>query len=201
MPAGGYRAGMVTDRSRYPGAEVARDGVRLRPVAEGDLPMLVRFAVEPGLVGLDWHGFRDPGAPARRFAADGWLGEEDGRLAVEVEAEQAAAGVVGYRAGRYGGAAIHWEIGIVLLPEWRGRGIGWRAQALLCDYLFCHTPAQRVQAGTHPENAAEQRALEKAGFQLEGVLRACEFRAGRWRDGWLYSRLRDDPSPWDRPED
>ncbi|GAB3937262.1 hypothetical protein GCM10027614_15180 [Micromonospora vulcania] len=84
-----------------------------------------------------------------------------------------------------------------MLPAWRGRGIGWRAQALLCDYLFLHSPAQRIQAGTQPENVAEQRSLQKAGFQLEGVVRACEFRAGRWRDGHLYSRLRDDPSPWD----
>jgi ribosomal-protein-alanine N-acetyltransferase len=95
----------------------------------------------------------------------------------------------------YGGVAKYWEIGIALLPEWRGRGIGWRAQAMLCDYLFSHTPAQRIQAATHPENIAEQKSLVKAGFQLEGVVRACEFRAGQWRDGYLYSRLRDDPSP------
>ncbi|MDF5753686.1 GNAT family protein [Spongiactinospora sp. TRM90649] len=38
------------------------------------------------------------------------------------------------------------------------------------------------QALTHPENAAEQRSLEKAGFRLEGVLRAFEFRAGGWSD-------------------
>jgi RimJ/RimL family protein N-acetyltransferase len=47
----------------------------------------------------------------------------------------------------------HWEIGIVLLPEWRGRGIGSRAQVLLCDYLFSHTPVQWIQAGIHPEPA------------------------------------------------
>ncbi|MET8834950.1 GNAT family protein [Micromonospora sp. NPDC004540] len=169
--------------------------VRLRPVAEPDLAMFRRFATEPGLIGLDWAGYRDPGAPARRQAEDGWLGERDGRLIVQVEPEQAAAGFVSYLWGIYGGRAPYWEIGIALLPEWRGRGIGWRAQALLCDYLFAHTPAQRIQAGTHPENVAEQRSLEKAGFQLEGVVRACEFRAGAWRDGWLYSRLRDDPSP------
>ncbi|MEV4719765.1 GNAT family protein [Micromonospora noduli] len=171
--------------------------VRLRPVAEPDLVMFRRFCTEPGLIGLDWAGFRDAGVPARRFAVDGYLGEDDGRLVVEVEQEQAAAGVVSYTAGRYAGRASYWEIGIVLLPQWRGRGIGWRAQALLCDYLFQHSPAQRIQAGTHPENVAEQRALEKAGFQLEGVVRASEFRAGQWRDGYLYSRLRDDPSPWD----
>ena len=169
--------------------------VRLRPVAEDDLAMLRRFAVEPGLIGLDWAGFRDAAAPARRFAEDGYLGEQVGGLIVQVEPPDVAAGFLSYRQGQYGGRAPCWEIGIVLLPEWRGRGLGWRAQALLCDYLFSHTPAQRIQAGTHPENVAEQRSLEKAGFQLEGVLRACEFRAGAWRDGWLYSRLRDDPSP------
>ncbi len=52
--------------------------------------------------------------------------------------------------------------------------------------------AVRIEAGTQPDNLAEQRALEKAGFQREGVLRAVEFRAGRWRDGVLYSRIRED---------
>jgi RimJ/RimL family protein N-acetyltransferase len=157
--------------------------------------MFRRFATEPYLIGLDWAGFRDPQAPARRFAADGYLGAEDGRLMVETPDNQAAAGFVSFRSGLYGGMAKYWEIGIALLPEFRGRGIGWRAQAMLCDYLFSHSPAQRIQAGTHAENLAEQRSLEKAGFQLEGVIRACEFRAGQWRDGYLYSRLRDDPSP------
>ncbi|MEN3309099.1 MAG: hypothetical protein V7603_5301 [Micromonosporaceae bacterium] len=169
--------------------------VRLRPVVDDDLAMFRRFATEPGLVGLDWAGFRDAGAAARRFATDGYLGADDGRLMVEVEEDRVAAGFVSWLAGSYGGAAKHWVIGIALLPEWRGHGIGWRAQAMLCDYLFTHTPAQRIEAGTHPENIAEQKALEKAGFQREGVVRAAEFRAGRWRDGYLYSRLRDDPSP------
>ena len=169
--------------------------LRLRPVGTGDLDMFRRFAVEPGLIGLDWAGFRDPEAAARRFAEDSYLGDDNGRLIVEAEAEQKAAGFVSYRSGIYGGRAPYWEIGIALLPPWRGKGIGRRAQAMLCDYLFEHTPAQRIQAGTHPENIAEQKALVKAGFQLEGVVRACEFRAGRWRDGYLYSRLRDDPAP------
>lgn len=168
--------------------------LRLRPVAEPDLELLRRFAVEPGLIGLDWAGFRDPGMPTRRFESDGYLGPDGGGLMVDM-GDGCAAGFVTYTSGRYAGPAGYWEIGIVLLPEWRGRGIGWRAQAMLCDYLFRHTPAQRIQASTHPENKAEQRALEKAGFTFEGVIRAAEFRAGRWRDGYLYSRLRDDPTP------
>jgi ribosomal-protein-alanine N-acetyltransferase len=165
--------------------------VTLAPVTEDDLAMFRRFAVEPGLIGLDWAGFRDAQEPARRYAADGYLGATDGRLIALADGERT--GFVSYRSVQYGGTAPGWEIGIALLPEWRGRGVGWRAQATLCEYLFEHTPAQRIQAGTHPENVAEQKALTKAGFQLEGVIRACEFRAGQWRDGLLYSRLRSDP--------
>ena len=169
--------------------------IRLRPVGEADLEMFRRFATEPGLIGLDWGGFRDSQAPARRYAVDSYLGAADGRLMVEVVAQGVAAGFVSYQEGSYAGLAKHWTIGIALLPEWRGRGIGWRAQAMLCEYLFEHSPYQRIEAGTHPENLAEQKSLEKAGFRLDGVVRACEFRAGQWRDGHLYSRLRDDPAP------
>jgi [ribosomal protein S5]-alanine N-acetyltransferase len=169
--------------------------IRLRPVIEDDLVLFRRFATEPGLIGLDWAGFQDAQAPARRFETDGFLGEDDGRLMVELTQDQVAAGFVSWLSRVNGGVANYWEIGIALLPEWREHGIGWRAQAMLCDYLFSHTPVQRIQAATHSENIAEQKSLEKAGFQLEGVLRACGFLAGQWRDGYLYSRLRDDPSP------
>ncbi|GIF07158.1 hypothetical protein Asi03nite_46960 [Actinoplanes siamensis] len=152
-----------------------------------------RFATEPDLLGLDWNGFRDVGAIARRFAENGHLSDERSDLIVEVDG--VTAGLVQHRQGLYSGRASYQEIGIVLLPDFRGRGIGWRAQAMLCDYLFRHWPVQRIQAGTHPENIAEQKSLVKAGFQREGVIRAAEFRAGGWQDGVLYSRLRTDPAP------
>jgi ribosomal-protein-alanine N-acetyltransferase len=47
--------------------------VRLRPVTDDDLAMFRRFATEPGLIGLDWAGFRDAAEPARRFQRDGYL--------------------------------------------------------------------------------------------------------------------------------
>jgi RimJ/RimL family protein N-acetyltransferase len=173
--------------------------IRLRPVTEADLDMFRRFVVEPGLIGLDWTGFRDPKGVQRRFDTDSYLGEDDGRLIVDVaagtERGREPAGLVSYRRRYYGTQAFCWEIGIALLPEWRGQGIGWRAQAMFCSHLFENTPVQRIEAATHPENTAEQRSLGKAGFALEGVVRAAEFRAGQWRDGYLYSRLRTDPDP------
>ncbi|RBQ16237.1 GNAT family N-acetyltransferase [Spongiactinospora rosea] len=161
-------------------------------MTEDDLGMFRRFMTDPEPAGPAWPGFRDAQAPARRFAADGYLGADDGRLVVAVDG--VAAGYVSWVA-RGSSLSRHWEIGIGLLPDLRGRGVGWRAQAMLCDYLFAQTPVQRIEALTHPENVGEQKSLEKAGFTREGVLRSLEFRAGRWRDAWLYSRLRDDPAP------
>ena len=159
--------------------------------------MFRRFAVEPGAGRPGLARLPRPAGGARRFAIDGYLGTDDGRLAVEAEVagERAIAGFVSWRSGLYGGTATHWEIGIALLPEWRGRGLGWRAQAMLCDYLFWHTPAQRIQAGTQVENTAEQKSLSKAGFQLEGRDPGVRVPGRSMADGYLYSRLRDDPSP------
>ena len=161
--------------------------------------MFRRFATEPGLIGLDWPGFRDPHDVQRRYDTDSYLGDDIGRLIVDVVSEAgsewAAAGFVSYRKRYYGAQMYCWEIGIALLPEWRGQGIGWRAQATFCSYLFENTPVHRIEAGTHAENTAEQRSLVKAGFTLEGVLRGAEYRGGQWRDGYFYSRLRTDPDP------
>ena len=160
--------------------------------------MFRRFVTEPGLIGLDWSGFRDAKDVQRRFDTDSYLGADNGRLMVDVaDAETVfeSAGLVSYQKRHHGAQVYCWEIGIALLPEWRGQGIGWRAQAMFCDYLFENTPVQRIEASTHAENTAEQRSLEKAGFTLEGVLRAAEYRGGEWLDGYLYSRLRTDRDP------
>jgi RimJ/RimL family protein N-acetyltransferase len=61
-------------------------------------------------------------------------------------------------------------------------------------YLFATTLANRLQAITDVENLAEQRVLERIGFRREGVMRGLAFIGGRWRDGVLYARLREDPA-------
>ena len=50
----------------------------------------------------------------------------------------------------------------------------------------------RIEAATEVDNVAEQRALEKAGFTREGVLRGVGWRGGAHRDGVWYSMLRGD---------
>lgn len=168
---------------------------RLRPIEEADLDTLRRLFTEPAMSEpFQWHGFRDPHAFRRRWEADGWLGEEHSMLAVGLP-DGGFAGIVSWRPVRTVPEGACVEMGILLLPEHRGRGIGTAAQRQLVDYLFATTLVHRVQAGTDVENLAEQRALERAGFRREGVMRCCAFIGGRWRDGVLYARLRDDPPP------
>jgi [ribosomal protein S5]-alanine N-acetyltransferase len=109
--------------------------------------------------------------------------------------EGTLAGIVSWRSIQTGGPEGGClDIGALLFPEYRGRGLGTAAQRLLVEYLFATTLANRLQAITDVDNLAEQKALERAGFRREGVMRGLAFIGGRWRDGMLYARLRDDPA-------
>ena len=113
-------------------------------------------------------------------------------LAVEADGE--LAGRVDYFEKAWGrpDTSTCWEIAIGLFPEVRGRGIGTAAQALLVEYLFEHTRAERIQVTTDPGNAAELAAVERVGFQLEGRIRRAQWRGGSWHDQLLLSLLREE---------
>lgn len=88
--------------------------------------------------------------------------------------------------------SLAWRIGVTVVPRYRGRGIGARAQRLLADELLATTDAFRIEADTDVENTAERRALLAAGFREEGVLRGARWRAGARRDAVMFARLRSD---------
>jgi aminoglycoside 6'-N-acetyltransferase len=166
--------------------------LRLRPVRREDLEELERWWETPEVQSrYNWFGYPPPGFLRRRFDETGMLCEDYGNLLVEL-ADGTLVGDVSYHAVKHGpgGGSVAYNIGITLLPQHRGRGLGAEAQRQLADYLFAHTRVERVEAGTDVENLAEQRALEKAGFIREGVLRRAQFRDGAFHDMALYSRLR-----------
>jgi RimJ/RimL family protein N-acetyltransferase len=108
-------------------------------------------------------------------------------------------GGVSWHATDYGGTlgCTAWNIGIGLLPAARGRGVGTIAQRLLVEHLFATTQVDRIEAGTDVENIAEQKALERAGFRREGVLRGAQLRGGERHALVHYGVLRDDRKPVD----
>ena len=107
-------------------------------------------------------------------------------------------GIASWEANNRGGAAGGcYEIGLALLPGYRGRGLGTAAQRLLVEHLFTYTLAHRVEAQTDADNIAEHKALERIGFRQEGLLRGARFRRGMWQDMVIYAILRDDFLPPD----
>lgn len=166
--------------------------IRLRPVEEADLKLLNElYNTSPETESaFDWFGFADPMERYRRWTQTGLLTAESGTLVVADDA--AALGSVTWRRIPFGPLNHGWNIGIGLVAEARGRGIGTHAQKLLARYLFAHTQVNRIDAHTNVRNIAEQRALEKAGFTREGVLREAQFRNGTYHDMVLYSILRNE---------
>jgi RimJ/RimL family protein N-acetyltransferase len=89
------------------------------------------------------------------------------------------------------------EIGYSLVPSERGKGYGTEAVRIMVDYLFLSRDTMRIQACTDTRNLASQRALEKAGFKKEGIIRKSGFCRGEWVDDYQYSILRDE---WKEPK-
>ncbi len=178
---------MVVISSAYAGKMTSvppRGTVRIRPATEADKALQEAWAVEAGPYS-DW-GDRTGALPV----------EVLGRMIVVEDHEPV--GDMSWHAEGYGGNAgsTAYNIGIDLVATARGRGIGTIAQRLLVEHLFATTPVHRIEASTDVTNVAEQRALEKAGFVREGLLRGAQFRGdGVHHDLVSFSILRSDLAP------
>lgn len=168
--------------------------VRLRAVTADDVPLLESWRGSPELEGeFNDFGRPGPGTSVRQRVTEGTaVGAEGGQLVVE--ADGVPIGTVSWHRVRYGPNPESWclNIGIALVPSGRGHGHGSAAQRMLADYLFATTSVNRVEASTDVANVAEQRALERAGFTREGIIRGAQFRRGQWHDLVGYARLRED---------
>lgn len=170
---------------------VARQ-VRLRPVTLEDADLLELW--QSNEYRGEFNNFGIPRRPVREgIRENGLVSSQGGTLVVELVASRQPIGTVSWREVRYGPnpESACWNIGISLVPDARGHGFGTEAQRTLVAHLFATTPVTRIEAGTDIENVAEQRALEKAGFQREGVLRRAQYRPGGWHDLVVYACVRE----------
>jgi RimJ/RimL family protein N-acetyltransferase len=168
----------------------------LRAFRAEDLEFLDQLCTDPAALGsFEWFGFRDVRSWRRRWERDGFVAADSTALAV-VSSDGTLIGIASWKAvGRGGSPGACFEIGLALLPDYRGQGLGTTAQRLLVDYLFRFTTVHRLEAGTDADNVAERKALERIGFTREGALREVAFRDGAWRDSLIYALLRQD---WQR---
>jgi RimJ/RimL family protein N-acetyltransferase len=163
---------------------------RLRPARPEDAALLAAWRAEPCSPFEDWTGPPAPGVSeiVRLLPPTG------GGDLVVTDGEDQPIGTVSWHPVLYGPnlGSQALDIGISVRPFAQGRGHGARAQRMLAQYLFATTPVFRVQASTDVRNVAEQKALERAGFRREGVLRGAQWRLGAWNDLVSYALLRED---------
>jgi RimJ/RimL family protein N-acetyltransferase len=87
------------------------------------------------------------------------------------------------------------EIGFWCAPDARGRGVVTKAVGAVARWAFDAVSVNRLEWRAEVGNWASRRVAEKAGFQIEGVLRSGLVLRQRRVDAWIGALLPDDPPP------
>jgi RimJ/RimL family protein N-acetyltransferase len=83
------------------------------------------------------------------------------------------------------------EFGYWLAQSYRGRGLMPRVIRTFSNYAFHQLGIHRLFATPFSSNLASHRALEKAGFQREALLRHHHLKKGTYLDAVMYGRICD----------
>jgi RimJ/RimL family protein N-acetyltransferase len=171
----------------------ASERVRLVPLAEQHLDDLAGLFDDPDVLRFT----RLPVPPPPGFAAS-WLERyESGRRDGTREAFAALD-----EAGRFVGLALapeidregrELELGYIVAPAARGRGVGTAMLAALTRWALQDVQALRVYLIIDVENAASERVAERCGYVREGVMRSIHLKQDLRVDAGVWSRLPSDP--------
>lgn len=164
----------------------------VRSYRDSDVASLVQHADNPKI----WRNVRDRFPhPYRRAEGEAWV-----RVARAHVPETSFAIDVGGQA--VGGIGLELqddvyrrsaEIGYWLGEAYWGRGIATDAVRGLTEWAFGRFDLCRIYAKVFEWNPASARVLEKAGFALEGCLRAAVTKDGATLDELLYALVRRRP--------
>ncbi|MFN8257115.1 MAG: GNAT family protein [Bacteroidales bacterium] len=81
------------------------------------------------------------------------------------------------------------EIGYWIGEPYWGKGIATEAVQLVSEYAFQELNLVRLYAGVFDFNKASQKVLEKAGFELEGILKKAIIKNNKILDECRYARI------------
>jgi RimJ/RimL family protein N-acetyltransferase len=162
--------------------------VNLRVLEREDLPLFAEWNNDP-----EFDGEFEPLEQNSLSEIKRWYdGEREGEWFIVETKDGTPVGQI-----MYAPEGSHLRIGYIIHQSERGKGYCTEAVRILVDYLFLSKNIVRIQSQTDPRNIASQRVLEKAGFTKEGVIRKATFIRGKWRDGVLFSILREE---WKEPK-
>lgn len=128
---------------------------------------------------------------AEEFIAAMLSADEEKTFAFAITIDDKAVGSIGvFRCEN-----IHFrtaEMGYYIGEPYWGKGIMTSAVRQTCQYIFENTDIIRIFAEPFGSNTASCRVLEKAGFQLEGLLRKNAVKNGRVLDMKMYALVKED---------
>ncbi|MGZ5348851.1 MAG: GNAT family N-acetyltransferase [Actinomycetota bacterium] len=167
--------------------------IRLVPFDEWHLPGMRDLVRDPDVVRFT----RVPEPPPDDFP-ETWLeryreGRRDGtrEAFAIIERDDSFMGIA--VAPEIDGAARTVELGYVIHPEARGRGVATESLRQLTAWAFAELEPRRIQLIISPENGASKRAAERNGYRCEGTLRSIHVKQDVWDDAEIWSRLPTDP--------
>ena len=166
--------------------------VRLVPLGEEHLPEVATMVADADVVRFT--RFPEPLPPG--FVARWYARYRDGRVDgtcaafAIVDATGAFLGLA--LAPHVDGEAREAELGYMLAPAARGRGIATEALRQLSDWAFGTLGARRLQLLISVDNRASSRVAQRAGFLHEGVLRSLHVKQGLRSDTEVWSLLPSD---------
>jgi len=151
-------------------------------------------AIYPGLMQLP---YTDEDVWRARLAENFAPGKTDLPLVAEVHGE-----VVGTSGLHPVGTALRRRhalmLGISVLPEAQGKGVGSALMVAMCNYADAWIGALRLELTVYTDNAAAIHLYRKFGFEIEGTLRAYALRDGRFVDAYAMARLHPHPPQIER---
>lgn len=84
------------------------------------------------------------------------------------------------------------NVGVLLMPDSMGRGVGSRTIKMLVDIAFNRMNINKIEAEVCNENIPSIKMLEKNFFNLEGTLNKSLFINGNYKDLKIFGLLRED---------
>jgi RimJ/RimL family protein N-acetyltransferase len=171
----------------------ASASVRLVPLAEAHLDDVAALLDDPDVLRFTRLPVPPPPDYARHWLTRYEAGRRDGT--------REAFAAVDDR-GRFLGLALavdidrearEVELGYIVAPDARGRGVATGMLEALTRWAFAAAEALRIYLIIDVENGASSRVAERCGYVREGVMRSTHLKDDVRIDAAVWSRLPSDP--------
>lgn len=172
---------------------------RLRSIRRNDWAIVVGWWNDPEVRRLfDSHFVNQTFADAEKWFSKSETGESDQLpRSFVIEVEEKGKWIPVGTAEFYSERPSHKtaEFGFLIGDKnWWGKGIGTETAKRMIKYGFEELSYHRIGAVSAAYNVRSMNALQKAGFQIEGIRKSYVLRDGQYHDQTLMSAVQEKPA-------